>query len=398
MQIKIFLASFLILIFSITTTAQELSGFIATESRLFPESPLDDKQFETYNLSFSFKPELYYEWDNGDHSLLFVPFLRWDLNDEERTHFDIRELFWLYYSNEYELRIGIRKVFWGVTESSHLVDVINQTDFVEDIDGEQKLGQPMVNFAYIQDWGTLDLFVLPYFRERTFAGEEGRFRFPLLVDTDNPLFEAGNEKNHIDFAIRYSNTFGDFDVGLSHFVGTSREPRFVPDFHSPIPRLFPYYDLMNQTGIDIQYTTGGWLWKFEGITRHSRAQRFFAFTGGFEYTFPDINSSGIDVGVIAEYLYDDRDQINLPPNPFDNHIFIGSRLAFNDVQSTDLLVGGNVNLDTGSMFLNLEGSRRIGDSFKLNVRIRGFANIEEEELFYGFRKDSYSQVEIEWYF
>ncbi len=397
MQIKKFLF-LLIFLFSINISAQELSGLIATESRLFPESPLNDKQVGTYNLSFSFKPELYYELDNGDHSFLFVPFLRWDLNDEERTHFDIRELFWLYYSNDYEIRVGIRKVFWGVTESSHLVDVINQTDFVEDIDGEQKLGQPMINFAYIQDWGTLDLFVLPYFRERTFAGEEGRFRFPLLIDTDNELYESEDDKNHLDFAARYTNTFGDFDVGISHFVGTSREPRFIPAFSQGVTRLVPFYDLINQTGIDIQYTTGGWLWKFEGITRHSRAQRFFAFTGGFEYTFPDINGSGIDVGVITEYLFDDRDQQNLPSNPFDNHIFIGSRLAFNDVQSTDLLVGSVINHETGSMFLNLEGSRRIGESFKLNLRIRGFANIDEEELFYGFRKDSYSQVELEWYF
>ena len=42
------------------------------------------------------------------------------------------------------LLVGAAKVFWGTAESRHLVDIINQTDAVEDIDEEDKLGQPMV--------------------------------------------------------------------------------------------------------------------------------------------------------------------------------------------------------------------------------------------------------------
>ena len=92
--------------------------------------------------------------------LYFSPFLRLDQVDENRTHWDIRELYWLYFSRVWEIRVGVRTVFWGVTELQHLVDVINQTDLVENIDGEQKLGQPMVNLALIHDWGTVELFIL----------------------------------------------------------------------------------------------------------------------------------------------------------------------------------------------------------------------------------------------
>ena len=94
---------------------------------------------------------------------------------------------WLKVFDESELRVGLRKVFWGVTESQHLVDIINQTDLVESLDGEEKLGQPMINYALINDWGTLDLYLLPYFRERTFSGINGRLRSSLYVDTTNPL-------------------------------------------------------------------------------------------------------------------------------------------------------------------------------------------------------------------
>jgi len=62
--------------------------------------------------------------------------------------------------NHHRLQVG----FWGVTEFQHLVDIINQTDLVENIDTEDKLGQPMINLALINDWGTVDLFIMPYFR------------------------------------------------------------------------------------------------------------------------------------------------------------------------------------------------------------------------------------------
>ena len=87
---------------------------------------------------------------------------------------------------DWELRLGIGKVFWGVTESRHLVDTINQSDGVEDIDGEAKLAQPMATLSWIRDWGVVELLVLPYFRERTFAGVEGRPRQGALLQRSHP--------------------------------------------------------------------------------------------------------------------------------------------------------------------------------------------------------------------
>ena len=75
----------------------------------------------------------------------------------------MRELYWRGVFGDLEVKAGAVKVFWGVTESQHLVDVINQADLVENIDSEDKLGQPMINLSWGKDWGTLELFVLPYY-------------------------------------------------------------------------------------------------------------------------------------------------------------------------------------------------------------------------------------------
>jgi len=168
------IAGFVGIIYIIHTsplTAHELSGFVAVEQRLFFHDPLFPDQKHN-NGSFALQPEYYHEWETGS-SFILVPFARFDSQDSERTHFDIRELNYLWLTDNWEMRMGIGKVFWGVTEFVHLVDIINQTDLVESPDGEEKLGQPMVQLSIARDWGVLDLFVLPGFRERTFPGKKG---------------------------------------------------------------------------------------------------------------------------------------------------------------------------------------------------------------------------------
>ena len=112
------------------------------------------------------------------------PFFRYDNADSRRTHADLREAYFLLFgeigNGEWELRVGIDQVFWGVTESQHLVDIVNQIDLVEHPNGETKLGQPMVNITYSSDWGIVEFFVLPYHRARTFPGSSGRLRLPLV--------------------------------------------------------------------------------------------------------------------------------------------------------------------------------------------------------------------------
>ena len=146
--------------------AGEWSGYVGMEYRGFVHPPLFPEQHRAY-FSVAAQPEYYHRFEDTRDSFTFVPFVRADRHDPERSHADIRELTWLKVGEGHEWRLGIRKVFWGVTESQHLVDIVNQTDLVENVDAEDKLGQPMVNFALIRDWGTLNAFVLPGFRERT---------------------------------------------------------------------------------------------------------------------------------------------------------------------------------------------------------------------------------------
>ena len=41
---------------------------------------------------------------------------------------------------------------------------------------------------------------------------------------------------------------------------------------------------LSGAGLEVQYTTGAWLWKFEGIRRSGQGTPYYAATGGVEYT------------------------------------------------------------------------------------------------------------------
>lgn len=381
------------------TFTKRLSGFVGLEGRVFTEDALYLGQ-EDSTASVVLQPEFYLGWNDNRSSITFVPFIRAGDKDEERNHADIRELNWLSAHDEWELRVGIGKVFWGVTESQHLVDVINQTDLVENPDMEDKLGQPMVNLAFNKEWGRLDLFALPGFRERTFPGVKGRLRLPLVVDThQDATYESKDKNHHLDFAMRWTKTFGDWDIGLSQFAGTNRMPEFnlgVDGSGNPV--LIPHYNLMQQTGLSVQAITGGWIWKLEAISRNEKHQRFNAATAGFEYTLVGITEGGSDLGLLAEYLYDSRRQ--QAPTPYEDDVYIGMRWNFNDVQGTEILLGGIFDVNHRASYYSLEGSRRFGRAWRISFEMRG-ANVESTattDPLYPIRNDDYLQLELERYF
>ena len=372
----------------------DFSAELKLDYRQFLEDGLYDGQKNSY-LSLAFQPEYEAEWQGGKYSFKFTGFGRIDQHDSRRTHFDVRELYWQMVKGNWELSVGSKKVFWGKTESIHLVDIINQTDQVESFDGEQKLGQPMLHYSYLTNVGIFDLFYLPYFRTRQFPGRNGRLRFPIVLDGGDLPYESSAEEYQPGFAGRWSHYIGKFDIGVSHFYGTGREP-IIRDFSN----FDLIYGVINQTGIDIQVTTGPMLWKFESINRTNDFQDMFALAAGFEYSFYNIANSGMDIGILAEYLYDDRDELAL--SGLQNDIFAGSRIAFNDVQDTEILFGAIFDLERSTKLISMEANRRIGESWSFDVEARIFADVDNDidppEAFYFLRDDSFLQFSISKFF
>lgn len=388
--------SLLCVFFVQSSDAVEVSGRVGLEYSFFTEPARFENQHRGY-ASFVAEPEFYQSWNDDQDRITFSPFLRYQQHDDERRYLDIRGLYWLHVADEWELRLGIHKVFWGVTESLHLVDIINQTDYIENINAEAKLGQPMLEWSVIQDWGVLDLFLMPYFRERTFTGIKGRFRPQLAIDTDSPSYESSQEQKHLDIAARWYYNPGDSEVAISYFSGTSREPVIGLDMTGGQPSLTPYYPLIEQWGLEYQLTRGNWIWKLEAIHRQLDKERFASSVGGFEYTFYGIMSSNVDVGVLAEYLYNNEKEH--APTAFQNDSFVGFRIAFNNIKSTELLFGAIVDNDDQGQYFLFEASHRLTGELKLTIEGQAFNHIADSDPYFGsIHQDDYISIEISKYF
>ena len=377
----------------------DLSGSLGAENRLFFEGPAIPGQLQTYQGSLELELDARWSLDGGKWDIVAVPYARLDGRDTGRTHFDMREAYVRFNGDSVSLRAGLGRVFWGVAESVHLVDIINQSDSVEDIDNEDKLGQPMIEISLQQDWGLLTGYILPAFRKRTFPGVDGRLGFPLPIDNDLARFDQGaDDSADVDFALRYSHYFGDWDVGLSVFRGASREPRFILD--AGAGAIAPFYDDITQYGADIQYTNEAWLWKLEAIIRDTPFETFAAAVGGVEYSFYGITESGADLGIIAEFQYDGRSHNPLiaPFTVADNDVMTGLRYSANDSADSSVLLGVVTDIEDASMSGVIEATTRFGDNWIGEIEGRFFMNVDRDNTLFAFKDDSHVMLRLTRYF
>jgi len=153
-------------------------------------------------------------------------------------------------------------------------------------------------------------------------------------------------------------------------------------------------------GLDVQATIGEWLYKFETIYRNTNDGNFWATQAGFEYSFIGVFDSNMDLGWLMEYSWDSRGEGDLlnPSSSFQNDLFFGSRIAFNDMQSSEVLIGIGTDLDHSASSFLMEANRRLGDSFKVSIDIRLFQSSDIIEQSYAIRNDDHIQLSLEWYY
>lgn len=433
------------------TAEVKFTGYLEAELRHYPSEGLIEDQEDTM-ASVAAEPELALKSDNESHGFRIKLFGRYSDPDGNRDHADVRELYYNYAGSGWQIEVGANKVYWGVVESLHLVDIINQTDSVESVNGEEKLGQPLLSLGLEQSWGNLDLYVLPYFRERKFNQGPERFQISLNgqileIDEDAVFYEDDDEEKHVDYAARWGSYFGNLDIGITAFSGTNRDPLLVlskANLATMAPEKFgSYYEQLDQLGIAMQYLYEEWAFKYEGITRQLESGDYNAGVIGFEFTLSDLEPWGYDLGLLLEYLWNDRSDVSIkeysytamgvtendligllnlqnatpeeiaqilaqleqqstiPGNylsPFENDIFFGTRFTLNDVGSTQFLAGFIVDADDQTTSASFEGSTRIGDSVRVTLNIYLFEHVKETSAFYPLRRDDQIEAKVAWYF
>lgn len=389
--------SLLALILPVGTSAMEMEveGEVEFEYRGFWQAPQNDVASRNYG-SIATELEIGFYDTSNTHAFIFKGFARGDSHDAERSHSDLREAKYRFVDGDFEAVIGLDKVFWGVTEFVHLVDIINQTDASESIDGEQKLGQPMLRASYVSPVGTFTAFYLPVFRERHFVGRKGRPSGPIEIDNHQALYESEHGDRQHDIALRYNHFIGQWDIGVAYFDGTAREPILSPT-NIQAGRIVPFYPLREQVSLDAQATIGPWLLKLEALTMKETGERSARLVTGIEYSFYGIFNTASDLGMVAEYMWDERD--TSAPHPFNNDLGIGLRWTANDSQSTTLLAGAIIDLDHGSAGLSIEAERRLTNQLKVSFETRFQTHIDQTDAtLFALKDEDFARLRLTYYF
>ena len=100
----------------------------------------------------------------------------------------------------------------------------------------------------------------------------------------------------------------------------------------------------------------------------------------------------MDLTLLSEWNYDDRRQF--ATNIFQNDVFLAARIAFNDVQSTEILTSILRDADSAGQVLTLELNRRISDQWSLRLEAIALRGIREADLTYVTRRDSFVELNL----
>ncbi len=376
--------------FNVNALEYKLYGLVQPEFSIFTNG--DGKHHQSKNNYSLFTKSNFISYlDERDAKITISAIARYDEKDSERRYIDFQKLKYEQYFENYTFKIGNEIIFWGVNESFNIIDIINQSNLAEDMTGTKKLGQPLLSLAYDNNYGTIDLYLMPYFIERKFPSKNGRPRLALEVDQNSITYESSSKEQKLDFALRYSMVYDDYDIGIAHFHGNNRAPQL--NINPSTLKFNPHYTTLSQTSLDIQATKGAWLYKLEALSAKDGNERHLGVAGGFEYTFYGIRDSQSDLGLVIEYSFDDRNSY-----PFNNDSVAALRWTKNDINSTSLLAGMFIDMRGNSNRFIAEYEQRINNNVKLFIDATFNGSIDSQDFTYAFEEDSVFSIKLARYF
>ena len=394
---------FLIYFFLIETHSADndwqINSEIGLEIKEFHKNEAYSNQQNTYS-SF-IKSEIFFDFKN-DFEFLMEPYLRYDHYDKNRSLFDFKENNLTYYYNDIQLKAGISEVFWGITESKNLVDIINPKD-VTDGDQKAKLGQTMLAFSnYSEKFGILDFYYLPFFKNSSQIGEEGRLRLSKPIENYNIVYEGGAGSKAPSWALKWEHSFGLLDFSLQGFRGNSRESSTIGKLENLQLKYFQGYERISQIGTYFQVISGPIIYKLEVIKRNGQKnaknirENFFSYTLGLEHLINNLFENKWDLTSFIEYHNDDRNGDST--DILQNDLFLATRLNFNNIDGTEFLTSITLDTDGGGNTSTVELSSRITDNIRVTGSYNSYWSANETDILYSFRRDNYFSINIINYF
>ncbi|WP_242065914.1 hypothetical protein [Moritella sp. F3] len=369
----------------------KVKGSASLEQRIFLDRPdpltqpaANGYPYPVYHqVSVALSPHVEASSERNNMVYTAHPFLRLDERDSERTHIDFRELKAAVITKKWQASIGFDQVYWGVMENHHLVDIVNQTDYNESPNGDDKLGQPMFRLGMNIKDALLEAMILIGYREPSMPTPGARFSFE---DDYRYEYEGWGEEYHPDLALRYSKTLKNIDVGVSYFGGHSRTPELdTQSVGDPVWKI----NLIDQVSVDIKADLNRIELKAEVLYKVVEDKSTRAMVFGSEFKLMQDQNFGVNL--LAEYSWDQHGESAFD-NSFQNDIFAGVRVTLNGLNDSEILIGHNYDFDFGSQHGSVQAKVNVTKALSVGVEGWWFNVSDDDYANKAFNDDNMIQL------
>lgn len=379
------------------------SGNIGPESQIYLERP-DGR----YSSSNGIAAEL--ETVIDQDAWYFRSWLKGfkDFREEERDFIRFDELYGMYRADYWEASLGGRIFFWGALEVNHIVDVLNPRDSLYDpLDSDFKKGVNVFTASYFFNESQLD-FILKSGESNTESNDpESPYYFAGGLPYEDELDASKGEWTPSAY-LKYSG-YTDWEYPLDYafavvhgydnqrFFSVNNDSELQQHAYRANQFLMWHTWVVDTTLLKLEA-------KVADVIDEPRVSDYLQLGIGVEHTLEQL-FDGNDLGLIAEYYthheFDDdaaldRDALFVV---FQNDLFLGCRLTFNDIASTEIVGGGIFDLEhNGEQSWYVEYQRRLFDTYLLEADVRYVEPGDDATRFAALQRHTRFKISLKYHF
>jgi hypothetical protein len=378
----------------------ESKGELGTESRLF--YPDDTKKTDIGNVAVVGRLQVDAEvGDPGPLDEISARgrlFSRLDPYDDQRSRVVPEELYLNLELGNFRARAGYQMLSWTATEAFHPADVINSRILDGSFENPEKIGELIGSLRFEIPDGNIEFFFMPLFTEPvlpstrsplSLSGPDFALGEGLVLERDGDLTDHAFQPQ---WGTQIQQTIGDADIAVHLLQQVDRSSPLVLIDRSFTPR--PIYQSLTQVGLTYQHALDTTMLKLEGAYRvfdrpgtglsglgPIPRRNHVLLAAGVEQSLS--LGAGSDTALLLEgqALIPTQDDYPETLEPlFQHDVLVGMRHAFNDEQSTAILLTVIVDVEHPDQIVaGANFSRRLGEEWGLSTGLRLFSIPPEDE-------------------
>ena len=356
----------------------ETQGQLQLRNSIFENDHIE----ETADNEFGMMAQFQGNTNKGEFTFFLGGKGYYETSDHDRNYLQLEDTYFQYNRTSFRVTVGTKIYNWSATEFFHPADVINSRSINSRVDKREKFGQPVVQADYFLDEGEISLYLFPYFIKPLLPGNKSRVRLSTNLGEERWVDHHGDQTENkfiLMPGLGINQTLGDADLRIYFLRHLDRETPVVA-FEPSKLEFYPLYLMTNHLGVTYQH-----ILPYDLIFKLEHASKFFEKTSYLvgpmsesspkDYQMTSLSlETGISFGNGADstFMLEGQFISGVDKNTrkslsiFQRDIMFGHRLAFNNINSSELFAGLFWDLEVRNEYIfTMSYKQRIKDSWNI---------------------------------